>query len=62
VAGGLAPSLTDVQLYRSLRNDLGLQDAWVTNGLDTGRFDAADFARLAAVDGSRATPVVSGQH
>ncbi len=48
VAGALAPSLTDVQAYRSMREAFGLQGAWVTNGLDTARYSAEDFDRLSA--------------
>ena len=48
VGGALAPSLTDVQAYRSMREAFGLQGAWVTNGLDTARYSAEDFDRLSA--------------
>jgi len=48
VGGALAPSTTDVQFYRSARETVGLRSAWVTNGLDTARFGAADFDRLVA--------------
>ena len=48
IAGALAPSLTDVQLYRAMREHFGLLGAWVTNGLDTARYSAADFDRLSA--------------
>jgi len=50
VAGALAPSATDVQFYRRLRESIGLPAAWVTNGLDTARFSAADFDILAAAE------------
>ena len=43
VAGALAPSMTDVQFYRNLRNSLGLQEAWVMNGLNTSHFPAGEF-------------------
>ncbi len=46
VAGALAPSTNDVHFYRSLREEVDLRGAWVTNGLDTGRFTAADLERL----------------
>jgi hypothetical protein len=46
VAGALAPSMTDVQFYRSIRDDLGLEEAWVTNGLETARFRAAELDLL----------------
>ncbi|UQA62660.1 hypothetical protein [Polyangium aurulentum] len=48
VGGTVAPSLTDVHAYRGMREELGLRGAWVTNGLDTGRFEAEDFDRLSA--------------
>jgi hypothetical protein len=48
VGGGLAPSTTDVHFYRNMREDVGLRGAWVTNGLDTARFEASDFDRLIA--------------
>jgi hypothetical protein len=48
VAGALAPSIHDVRVYRELREHLGLRSAWVTNGFDSGRFRAADFAVLEA--------------
>jgi hypothetical protein len=48
VAGAVAPSLTDVQAWRRLREHFGLQGAWVTNGLDTARYTAEDFDRLSA--------------
>jgi len=46
--GALAPSLTDVNAYRGMREDFGLQGAWVTNGLETAHFKAADFDVLSA--------------
>ena len=49
VGGALAPSLTDVQAYRSMREAFGIQGAWVTNGLDTARYSAEDFDRLSAL-------------
>ena len=48
VAGALAPSMTDVQFYRKLRDSHGLEEAWVTNGLQTARFHAPDFDTLTA--------------
>ncbi len=48
VAGALAPSMTDVQFYRNLRDSHGLEEAWVTNGLETSRFDAGELDTLAA--------------
>jgi hypothetical protein len=48
VAGALAPSLTDVQFYRNVRRSLSLEEAWVTNGLHTSRFDAGEFDVLTA--------------
>lgn len=48
IAGALAPSLTDVQFYRSLQESLGLQGAWITNGFDTLHLPAAAFPLLRA--------------
>ncbi|NVJ19659.1 MULTISPECIES: hypothetical protein [Myxococcus] len=48
IGGGVAPSLSDVQAYRNLRESLRLEAAWVTNGLETGRFSAKDFDLLSA--------------
>ena len=48
VGGGVAPSLTDVQAFRMMREGFGLRGAWVTNGLETGRFTSEDFDRLSA--------------
>jgi len=50
VGGGVAPSLTDVQAFRQMRETFGLQGACVTNGLETGRYTAEDFGRLSAWD------------
>ena len=44
VAG--APSLSDVQVWRALRDRLGLRAARVTNGFVTAEFSAVDFDRL----------------
>jgi hypothetical protein len=48
VGGTIAPSLTDVQAWRMMREHFGLQGAWVTNGLDTARYTSEDFDRLSA--------------
>jgi hypothetical protein len=48
VGGATAPSLTDVQAWRMMREHFGLQGAWVTNGLDTAHYTAEDFERLSA--------------
>ncbi|WP_164018424.1 hypothetical protein [Pyxidicoccus trucidator] len=50
VGGGVAPSLTDVQAFRQMRESFGLRGAWVTNGLETGRYTSEDFDRLSAWD------------
>ena len=47
IAGALAPSLSDVSVYRALARRAGLQAAWLTNGFETIRL-SADFARLPA--------------
>jgi hypothetical protein len=46
VAGALAPSMTDVQFFRSLRDVHGLEEAWITNGLDTSRLRADELDAL----------------
>ncbi len=46
IAGANAPSLTDVQFWRHLRESLGLESAWVTNGFATFEAPAAAFDRL----------------
>jgi hypothetical protein len=65
VGGGLAPSLTDVQAYRSMWDDFRLKGAWVTNGLDTAHYSAEDFERLSAwppvSDGRSPAAVISNQ-
>ena len=48
VGGALAPSLSDVKLWRAMRERVGLQGGWVTNGLDTARFAPVDLDRLSA--------------
>jgi hypothetical protein len=48
IAGANAPSLTDVQFWRHLRDSLGLESARVTNGFATFEAPAAAFGRLRA--------------
>lgn len=48
IAGANAPSLTDVQFWRHLRDDLGVESARVTNGFETFEAPAAAFDRLHA--------------
>jgi hypothetical protein len=48
VAGANAPSLTDVQFWRHLRDDLGIESARVTNGFATFDAPASSFDRLRA--------------
>ena len=48
VAGAVAPSMTDVQFYRNLRDSPGLKEAWVTNGIHTSRIQASEFNTLTA--------------
>jgi len=50
IGGALAPSLTDVQAYRSMREHFGLKGAWLTNGLDSIHYTSEDFDRLSAWD------------
>jgi hypothetical protein len=48
IAGANAPSLTDVQFWRSVRDELGVESARVTNGFATFDAPAASFDRLRA--------------
>jgi hypothetical protein len=48
IAGANAPSLTDVQFWRHLRDSLGVESARVTNGFATFQAPAAAFNRLHA--------------
>jgi hypothetical protein len=48
IAGANAPSLTDVQFWRHLRDSLGIESARVTNGFATFEAPAAAFERLHA--------------
>jgi hypothetical protein len=50
IAGANAPSLSDVEVYRALRERLGLRHAWITNGFTTVEIAAPDFARLSVHD------------
>jgi hypothetical protein len=48
IAGANAPSLTDVQFWRYLRDSFGVESARVTNGFATFEAPAAAFDRLRA--------------
>lgn len=48
IAGANAPSLTDVQFWRHLRESVGVESARVTNGFATFEAPAAAFDRLRA--------------
>lgn len=48
IAGANAPSMTDVQFWRYLRDSLGIESARVTNGFATFEAPATAFARLRA--------------
>jgi len=48
IAGANAPSMTDVQFWRYLRESLGIESARVTNGFATFEARAAAFGRLRA--------------
>jgi hypothetical protein len=50
IGGALAPSLTDVQAWRSMRAGFSLKGAWLTNGLDSIRYTSEEFDRLSAWD------------
>lgn len=51
IAGANAPSLTDVQFWRHLRDDLGVESARVTNGFATFDAPASSFDLLHAREG-----------
>lgn len=42
-AGALAPSMTDIHFYKNLHEDHGVEEVWVTNGLETSRFRAEEL-------------------
>lgn len=46
IAGTCLPSDPDIQTYRRLRDELGLQEAWITNGIDSARYGADEFDDL----------------
>jgi hypothetical protein len=46
VGGALAPSSNDVEAYRSMRRELGLEAAWITNGFDAIHLTAAELDGL----------------
>ena len=48
IAGANAPSLTDVQFWRHLRDSIGVESARVTNGISTFEATAASFDLLQA--------------
>jgi len=43
-AGPTSPSKPDIHLFRNFAKDLGLQEAWVTNGFHTILIERAQFA------------------
>jgi len=49
--GVVAPSATDVEFFRSLAGDLGLQEAWITNGFDTNVISRRDFWKFHVTNG-----------
>ena len=56
IAGANAPSLTDVQFWRHLRDSLGVESARVTNGATTFEAPAAAFDILRARGTDQASP------
>jgi hypothetical protein len=46
VLGAPAPSTSDVQLFRFLAMQLGLREAWITNGMYTGVVSAESLGRF----------------
>jgi hypothetical protein len=49
--GVVAPSATDVEFFRNLGGDLGLQEAWITNGFDTLVISSRDFWKFHVAEG-----------
>jgi len=47
LGGVVAPSVPDVQALTGLSDELGMAEAWITNGFDTGVWDAAALHRFA---------------
>lgn len=43
IAGTTIPSSADASTYRSLRDELDLQEAWITNGIHSLRLGAGEF-------------------
>lgn len=46
IAGTAIPSSADANSYRQLRDEFGLQEAWLSNGVDSNRILAEDFDQL----------------
>lgn len=46
VAGGLAPSTADAQLWKNFADAVALEEGWITNGLDTIHVPSAAFPLL----------------
>lgn len=46
LAGTVIPSTPDSNTYRRLRDDKGLREAWITNGVDSALYVAAEFDEL----------------
>lgn len=51
ISGTVIPSEPDLMTFRKLFDNESLQGAWITNGLDTARYDAEDAARLIEAQG-----------
>lgn len=50
IAGTVIPSDPDLQTFWRMFETRGLQEAWITNGFDTARFQKPGVARLLSVD------------
>lgn len=46
IAGTVLPSINDVEFFRILRDDFGLKEAWITNGIDSAGYTAEEFDLL----------------
>jgi hypothetical protein len=50
VAGALAPSLADAELWKSAATEMSMQAGWITNGFDSSHIPASAFGLFASPD------------
>jgi hypothetical protein len=46
IGGGIAPSTADAQFFQGMAQDVGLENAWITNGIESLQLSAGDFTKL----------------